>query len=67
MSAVDYRIQFQSLLAERYVAAEQGLDRNAAYMDDLETDLAAARTAYVLTAVTEIAVLRADLSGELTG
>jgi hypothetical protein len=36
-------------------------------MADLEDEIAATRHAYVVSAVTEIAVLRADLSGALEG
>jgi hypothetical protein len=60
-TATDIRLHLGRLVAERLDAVEAGLDQNATYMDDLEADLAAARHAYVLASVTEIASLRADL------
>ena len=55
--------QLTEFLAERAAASLEGLDANAAYRTDLETDVTAAREAYVGAAVTEIASLRAELSG----
>jgi hypothetical protein len=44
-------------------APQRGLSDNAAYMADLDEEIAAAREAYVGAALTEIALLRAGLSG----
>jgi hypothetical protein len=67
MTAVDARVQLQRLQAERLDAVEVGLGLNAVYMASLETDIAASRWAYVGLAVTEIASLRAQLSGPRVG
>jgi hypothetical protein len=67
MTASDLRLQLGRLMAERLDAAEAGLGSNARYMRDLEGDLAAARAAYVGLAVTEIASLRAHVSGRQVG
>ena len=67
MTADDMRQTLERLEAERRLAAVSPLHDNATYMDDLETDLEAARDAYVALAVTEIASLRAQLSGPQTG
>jgi hypothetical protein len=55
------------LYAERAVAEREGLASNRAYMDDLENEISGCRDAYVGAAVTEIAVLRGELGGRLSG
>ena len=55
------------LYAERALARLEGLDADGRYMADLDEEIAATRDAYVGAAVTEIAVLRANLSGPLLG
>jgi hypothetical protein len=67
MTATDARLQLQRLQAERLDAVEAGLGANDLYMADLDTDIEASRTAYVALAVTEIASLRAQLSGANQG
>jgi hypothetical protein len=67
MSATDARLQLQRLQVERLDAVEAGLGANRLYMADLETDIESSRAAYVALAVTEIATLRAQLSGAITG
>jgi hypothetical protein len=67
MTATDFRMQLCRLTAERHDAADVGLTANAAYMAELEADIAECREAYVLLAVTEIATLRAQLSGPQLG
>jgi hypothetical protein len=67
MTATDARQQLQRLQAERLDAVDAGLEANALYMEDLESDIAASRAAYVSLAVTEIASLRAQLSGAQHG
>ncbi|HEX8205163.1 MAG TPA: hypothetical protein VF587_03790 [Solirubrobacteraceae bacterium] len=67
MTAADLRISLQRLETERAAATSSPLSDNALYMDDLEADLEAAREAYVGLAVTELATLRAELSGPQRG
>ena len=67
MTATDARIQLQRLEAERLDAVDAGLGENALYMDDLHNDIAASRGLYIGLAVTEIASLRAQLSGPQVG
>jgi hypothetical protein len=67
MTATDARQQLQRLQAERLDAVDAGLGANKLYMADLETDIAASRVAFVALAVTEIASLRAELSGAQEG
>lgn len=66
-SAADVLERLQLLYLERAVAGAHGLARNDSYMADLEDELEATRFDYVGTAVTEIATLRAELSGPLRG
>ena len=66
-TATHARQQMLSLTAERLDAREAGLAGNAAYMADLEADIADCRDAYVGAAVTEIACLRARLTTPLHG
>jgi hypothetical protein len=67
MFATKIHIQLQELQAERALAAIEGLASDAAYMADLEQEIAATRSAYVGAAVTEIATLRGRLSGPQVG
>ncbi|HEY7631742.1 MAG TPA: hypothetical protein VH817_13620 [Thermoleophilaceae bacterium] len=55
------------LQAERALASLEGLGGNAAYISDLDDDLAEAYHAYICAAVTEIAILRAELSAPQVG
>ena len=66
-TALDARNELRRLQAERLDAVEAGLGENALYMTDLENDIEASRAAYVGAAVTEIATLRAELSGPQVG
>ena len=66
-SASAAREHLGMLLVERALADIEGLDENATYMADLDDEIAATRAAYVGAAVTDIAVLRAGLSGRLHG
>lgn len=61
------REQVAVLEAERALASLHGLDRDGAYAEDLQAELAAAKAAYIGTAVVELAVLRAELNGRLQG
>ncbi len=66
-TAAELRRHLDLLNAERAAAELEGLTANREYMDDLEDEIAAERHAYVGAAVTEIALLRAGLSGPLYG
>jgi hypothetical protein len=64
---VSARQELDRLLDERRHALYFGLGDNAAYMNDLDADVDAARAAYVGAAVTEIASVRAALSRPQVG
>jgi hypothetical protein len=66
-TAADLKEYLLQLQAERALASLEGLGANTAYVSDLDDDLAAARQAYTGAAVTEIASLRAALSGPQVG
>lgn len=55
------------LNAERALASLVGLAGDPGYMADLEQEIAATHHAFVGAAVTEIATLRAELSGRQVG
>ena len=67
MSALQIKSQLEDLQAERVLAAIEGLNANRAYLLDLEGAIAATRSAFIATAVTEIATLRAELFGPQVG
>ena len=67
MTSADALHALQRLLAERSTALATGLNRDLVYMDDLESDVEAARDVFTGLAVTEIATLRGELSGRLAG
>lgn len=67
MSAIEMQTHLQQLEAERTLAMIEGLGDSAAYMADLADEIVATRHAYVVAAVTEIAILRAELSEPLSG
>ena len=66
-TATDIRHHLEDLLAERSLAGVHGLMDIDAYRADLDAEIAAARSAYVGAAVTEIATLRGQLSGRNQG
>ena len=66
-TALEARNTLRRLEAERLDAVEAGLGENALYMTDLDNDIEASRAIYVGLAVTEIATLRAQLSGPQVG
>jgi len=66
-TTLEARTQLRRLQAERLDAVEAGLGENALYMADLINDIEASRALYVGLAVTEIASLRAQLSGPQLG
>ena len=67
MSAIELRNHLQLLGAERAAASLDGLDHDGLYLDDLLDEIEATRHALVGSAVTEIASLRAQLSGPQLG
>jgi hypothetical protein len=67
MSAVEVQIHLSDLMVERALASLEGLATDGAYMADLDEEIAATRHAYVAAAITEIATLRAELSGPQVG
>jgi hypothetical protein len=67
MLAIEIQIRLKELQAERLLASSEGLAGNAAYMADLEGEIAELNDAYVGAAVTEIATLRAALFGPQVG
>ena len=66
MSAIDLQMQLRELEAERAMAAIDGVEALAEVLE-LDEEIEITREAYVLTAITEIATLRADLSGPQWG
>ena len=66
-TATDVKHHLDLLHEERLLAIEIGLAADGAYMADLDEEIAACKAAYVGAAVTEIASIRADLSGALVG
>ena len=67
LTATDVKRHLDLLHEERQLAVEIGLASDGAYMADLEDEIAACRAAYIGAAVTEIATMRAELSGPLIG
>jgi hypothetical protein len=67
MLALESQIRLKELLAERLLVSSEGLAANAAYMADLEDEIAELSDAYVGAAVTAIATLRAALFGPQVG
>ena len=67
LSALEIRGHLLELQAERALASIEGLAVNSVYMADLHGEIEATARAYVGAAVTEIATLRAELSGPQVG
>jgi hypothetical protein len=67
MSAIEMQTQLHELRIERALALLEGLADHGSYMAGLEHEIAVARSAYVGAAITEIATLRAQLSGPQMG
>ena len=67
MPAIELQIRLKELRAERLLAASEGLAADAAYMADLDDEIAEVSAAYTGAAVTEIATLRAELFGPQVG
>jgi hypothetical protein len=67
ITAAEARDHVTELVSERALALTTGLAGDGAYMHDLDDELAVWRHHYLAAAVTEIATLRAELSGANTG
>ena len=67
MNSIEIRARLANLEFERIDAEEIGLTRNQAYMADLEEEIFECRAVLVLTAVTELAVARAEVDDRLEG
>jgi hypothetical protein len=67
MSAIEIHTHLRELEAERALASIEGLMVNSPYVADLDGEIEATTRAYVGAAVTEIATLRAQLSGPQVG
>ncbi len=59
--------RLELLRIERALAMGCELRHDAAYMADLDTEIAAMRAAWVVAAVTELAMARADMYGAPQG
>jgi hypothetical protein len=67
LTAIDIQAHLRELQAERALASLEGIAVNSMYMADLDGEIGATAHAYVGAAVTEIATLRAQLSGPQVG
>jgi hypothetical protein len=67
VTAAEVRSHLVKLEAERALALDTGVAEVAHYRADLDEEIELCRQLYVASAVTEIATLRAELSGPLTG
>lgn len=65
--AASMRRHLDSLYTEQAAAGLAGLLDHGDYRSDLDQEIASTRGAYAGAAVTEIAVLRAQLNGPLVG
>ena len=67
VTATEARDHVAELEAERALAEVTGVAAIHSYISDLEEELGIWRELYVITAVTEIATLRGELSGVQVG
>ena len=67
LTSAELQRQLRLLYVERRLAEVDGLASDASYMDDLLDDISAHERALAGVVVTEIAMLRAELSGPLAG
>jgi hypothetical protein len=67
MPAAEVRRYLLRLQAERALALDTGVAKAALYMSDIDEEIELCREVYVASAVTEIATLRAEISGPQTG
>jgi hypothetical protein len=66
-TAATLRQRLWALHGERLEALAAGLGANTLYMSDLDREIEYTEDMFVATAVTEIALLRAEMSGPLEG
>jgi hypothetical protein len=67
MTAVEIRGHLAKLEAERALALTTGLAEVNTYMSELHEEIEVCRQLYVVSSVTEIATLRAELFGAQLG
>jgi hypothetical protein len=67
LSAIEIHTRLLELQGERALASIEGLAANFAYVADLDGEIEATTCVYLGAAVTEIATLRAELSGPQVG
>jgi hypothetical protein len=67
MTAAEMRGYLIKLEAERSLALDTGVAEIDAYIADLDEEIEFCQQLYVISAVTEIATLRAEMSGPLIG
>jgi hypothetical protein len=67
MPAAEVRRYLLRLQGERALALDTGVAQAALYMSDIDKEIELCRELYVAAAVTEIATLRAEISGPQTG
>jgi hypothetical protein len=67
MYSTDAKARLIRLQAERMMALEAGAEEPSPYMTRLSEALADARQEYTLSAVTEIAALRSEITGLALG
>jgi hypothetical protein len=67
MTSTELRTHLLELESERALAHLSGVGTIGLYMDDLEREIDRSRMAFVGVAVTEVATLRAQLSGPQVG
>jgi ATP phosphoribosyltransferase regulatory subunit HisZ len=67
LTAADARRHLLKLQAERALAVDTGVAEVASYMADLDDEIEATRIIYTWSAVTEIATLRAEMTGPQVG
>lgn len=67
LTAAEVRGHLLKLQAERALAVETGVAEASLYAADIDEEIELSREIYVAAAVTEIATLRAEISGPQTG
>ncbi len=67
LTVLGARARVAELEAERALALRSELGANESFMADLDAELVFCRQVYAVLAITEIASLRAELSGSQTG
>lgn len=64
---VELRLRLGQLAEERILATEWGLTNDPLYVEDLDLELNSTREAYAGMAITQLALLRAELDGPNRG